>query len=95
MFLEKYPDNDKEKFPRGTEASGSFNKDRIQNKLKRIKLNFRKAVDKGRRIGGEKWLPRSMKSVVRYARCSCCRRSTPRTFNLLLFVSFGLKFNKI
>ena len=46
MFLEKYPDNDKEKFPRGTEASGSFNKDRIQNKLKRIKINLRKAVDK-------------------------------------------------
>ena len=34
------------------EASRSFNKDRIQNKLKRIKLNFRKAVDKGRRSGG-------------------------------------------
>lgn len=24
MFLEKYPDNDKEKFPRGAEAAGSF-----------------------------------------------------------------------
>ena len=52
MFLEKYPGDDKEKFPRRTEASRSFNKDRIQNKLKRIKLNFRKAVDKGRRSGG-------------------------------------------
>ena len=52
MFLEKYPDDDKEKFPRRTEASRRFNKDRIQNKLKRIKLNFQKAVDKGRRSGG-------------------------------------------
>ena len=39
MFLEKYPDKDKDKIPRRIEASGSFNKDRIQNKLKRIKLN--------------------------------------------------------
>ena len=54
MFLEKYPGDDKEKFPRRTEASRSFNKDRIQNKLKRIKLNFRKVVDKGRRSGGER-----------------------------------------
>lgn len=52
MFLEKYPDNDKEKFPRRTETSGNFNKDYIQNKLKRTKLNFRKAVDKVRRRGG-------------------------------------------
>lgn len=52
MFLEKYTDNDKEKFPRRTEVSGNFNKDRILNKLKRIKLNFRKAVDMGRRSGG-------------------------------------------
>ena len=29
MFLEKYPDDDKEKFRRRTEASRSFNKDRI------------------------------------------------------------------
>ena len=52
MFLEKYPENDGEKFPRRTEATVSFSKDRIQNKLKRIKLNFRKAVDKGRCSGG-------------------------------------------
>ena len=51
-FLEKYPENEKEKFPRGSDAARSFNKERIQNKLKRIKLNFRKAVDKGRRSGG-------------------------------------------
>ena len=47
MFLEKYRENDGEKFPRRTEASVSFSKDRIQNKL-----NFRKAVNKGRRSGG-------------------------------------------
>ena len=29
IFLEKYPDNDKEKFSLCTEPSGSFNKDRI------------------------------------------------------------------
>ena len=54
IFFKKYPENDKEKFPRRTEASGSFNKDQIQNKLKRIKFNFRKAVDKGRRSGGRR-----------------------------------------
>ena len=41
VFLEKYPDNEEENFPRGTEAAGSLNKDRIRNKLKTIKLNFR------------------------------------------------------
>ena len=36
VFLEKYPDNayDEENFPRGAEAAGSLNKDRIRNKLK-------------------------------------------------------------
>lgn len=34
VFLEKYPDNDEENFPRGDEAAGSLNKDRIRNKLK-------------------------------------------------------------
>lgn len=38
LFLEKYPENDKEKFPRRTEASESFNKDRIQNELKFNKM---------------------------------------------------------
>ena len=41
VFLEKYPDNNKEKFPRGSEASGSFNEERTLNKIKRMKLNFR------------------------------------------------------
>jgi len=52
IFLEKYRENDGKKFPRRTEATVRFSKDRIQNKLKRIKLNFRKALDKGRRSGG-------------------------------------------
>ena len=34
LFLEKYPDNDEENFPRGAEAAGSLNRDRIRNKLK-------------------------------------------------------------
>ena len=58
MFLEKYPGEDKEKFPRRTEASRSFNKDRIQNKLKRIKLNFRKAV-RGSGQGKTQWRGKS------------------------------------
>ena len=51
-ILEKYPENEKDKFPPGSDATRRFDKERIQNKLTRMKLNFRKAVDMGRRCGG-------------------------------------------
>ena len=54
-ILEKYPENEKDKFPLGSDATRRFDKERIQNKLKRIKLNSRKVVDMGRRSGGEEW----------------------------------------
>ena len=39
IFLEKYPDDGKEKFHQRTETSRSFNKDRIQNTKKdQVKL---------------------------------------------------------
>ena len=41
VFLEKYPDNDKEKFPREAEAAGNLSKERIPNKLKKNKVKLR------------------------------------------------------
>ena len=48
-FANKYPKKGMENAPHNAD---DFTKDRLQRKLKRIKLNFRKAINSGRCSGG-------------------------------------------
>ncbi len=54
MFIAAYPDGEEEggvEFPR-VETKHELTKERITQKLKKLKNNFRKAVDSGRKSGG-------------------------------------------
>ena len=51
---ENYPSDLTEGYP-NVGKTDVFTKERLLRKLKRIKLSFRKAVDSGRRSGGEGW----------------------------------------
>ncbi len=51
-FIEQYPKEISEEFPREEPISGEFTKERLNAKLKKIKNSFRKAIDSGKRSGG-------------------------------------------
>ena len=51
MFIERYPKEQSEDFPKSLSLE-TISRDRICIKVKTIRVNFKKAVDKGRRSGG-------------------------------------------
>ena len=54
LFCERYPktDTDPEQFPNTKDTAKIFTKDRVNAKIKRMKMSYRKAVDCGRKSGG-------------------------------------------
>ena len=54
ILVENYPRDevDKEKYPNAEKIGEVLTKDRISAKLKIIRADFRKAIDKGKRSGG-------------------------------------------
>ena len=52
IVKETYPTSESEKFPNYTNIEEKITKNRIAAKLKKIRTNFRKAVDTGRKSGG-------------------------------------------
>lgn len=51
IFIERYPTDSSEEFPRGS-CLHQLTKERMAAKIKRIRGNYKKAVDAGRRSGG-------------------------------------------
>ena len=49
---ERYPDGPANEFPHKTDCEKIFTKERVKNKLKRIRSGYKKAVDSGRKSGG-------------------------------------------